>query len=427
MRAHRKAAAGGAPGTRFLGAIRVPLLARRTLLFGSIRSFAFGILETGPKTFFLLIAVRHFGAGDAVKTLVSLPQAFGLIAALLVVAYLARLPVQRNLVVAAAMALAAAGFFAAAGVSSLAWHVLWLIPASATGAVTLPLYTAIIKENYPARLRGRLVAVELVLAMLGSALFHVVGGAIMESSGDRYRTVVAAYGIANLIAAAAMVFVPSRRPRRSTRAARAVSPLAALALLWRDRTFGLTVGAWFLFGLGSLLVAPLRILYLTEARYGFDLPAVQVAFIVGTVPDIMRLVCTPIWANLFDRFNFITVRIGLNLCSVLSIVLFFQLHSVPAAIAGAALMGAFNAGGMLAWSLWVTRFADRENTAAYMSVHTFATGMRMMLGATVGIQLASRAGAELVAWIATGFVLLGTLALLPLRRTEQRFAAQRRP
>ena len=414
------------PGRRFRGALRVPLLARRTLIFDSIRSFAFGILETGPKTFFLLIAVRHFGASDAVKTLVSLPQAFGLIAALLVIAYLARLPVRRNLVAAAALVLAAAGFFAAAGASSLTWHVLWLIPASATGAVTLPLYTAIIKENFPARLRGRLFAVELVLAMLGSALFHVVGGAILESSGDRFRVVVAAYGAANLVAATALLFVPSRRPRRAARAGRAVSPLAALALLWRDRAFGLTVGAWFLFGLGSLLVAPLRILFLTEPRYGFDLPAVQVAFIAGTVPDIMRLLFTPIWANLFDRFNFITVRVGLNLFSVLGIVLFFQLHSVPAAIIGSALMGAFNAGGMLAWNLWVTRFADRENTAAYMSVHTFATGMRMLLGATIGIHLASRTGAELVAWIAVGFVVLGTLALLPLRRSEQRFAARPR-
>ena len=412
--------------SRFRGSFRVPVLARRTLIFDSIRSFAFGILETGPKTFFLLIAVRHFGASDAVKTLVSLPQAFGLIAALLVISYLARLPVRRNLVAAAALVLAAAGFFAAAGASSLTWHVLWLIPASATGAVTLPLYTAIIKENFPARLRGRLFAVELVLAMLGSALFHVVGGAILESSGDRFRVVVAAYGAANLVAATALLFVPSRRPRRAARAGRAVSPLAALALLWRDRAFGLTVGAWFLFGLGSLLVAPLRILFLTEPRYGFDLPAVQVAFIAGTVPDIMRLVFTPIWANLFDRFNFITVRVGLNLFSVLGIVLFFQLHSVPAAIVGSALMGAFNAGGMLAWNLWITRFADRENTAAYMSVHTFATGMRMLLGATIGIHLASRTGAELVAWIAVGFVVLGTLALLPLRRSEQRFAARPR-
>lgn len=426
MRRHRTTADGGSPGRRFRGALRVPLLARRTLIFDSIRSFAFGILETGPKTFFLLIAVRHFGASDAVKTLVSLPQAFGLIAALLVIAYLARLPVRRNLVAAAALVLAAAGFFAAAGASSLTWHVLWLIPASATGAVTLPLYTAIIKENFPARLRGRLFAVELVLAMLGSALFHVVGGAILESSGDRFRVVVAAYGAANLVAATALLFVPSRRPRRAARAGRAVSPLAALALLWRDRAFGLTVGAWFLFGLGSLLVAPLRILFLTEPRYGFDLPAVQVAFIAGTVPDIMRLLFTPIWANLFDRFNFITVRVGLNLFSVLGIVLFFQLHSVPAAIIGSALMGAFNAGGMLAWNLWVTRFADRENTAAYMSVHTFATGMRMLLGATIGIHLASRTGAELVAWIAVGFVVLGTLALLPLRRSEQRFAARPR-
>ena len=417
MRTRRSTSAGGVPGTR------VPLVARRTLVFDSIRSFAFGILETGPKTFFLLIVVRQFGAGDTVKTLVSLPQAFGLIAALVVVAYLGRLPVRRNLMAAAAMALAALGFGAAAGASSLTWHVLWLIPAAATGAVTLPLYTAIIRENYPARLRGRLFAVTMVLAMLGSALFHLVGGAILEGGADRFRAVIAAYGGANLIAAGALLFVPSRRPRRRANARPVVSPLAALALLWRDRAFGMTVGAWFLFGLGSLLVTPLRILHLTEPRYGFDLPAVQVAFIAGTVPDVMRLLFTPIWANLFDRFNFITVRVGLNVFSVLGIVLFFQLHSVPAVVAGSALLGAFNAGGLLAWSLWVTRFADRENTAAYMSAHTFVTGMRMILGAAIGIQLASRTGTSLVAWIATGFVVLGTLALLPLRRSDRRFAA----
>ena len=400
----------------------MPPLARRTLLFDSIRSFAFGVLETGPKTFFLLIVVRHFAAGDAIKTLVSLPQAFGLMAALLVVSYLARIPLRRNLVAAAALALAAVGFGAAAVASTIAWHVLWLIPAAATGAVTLPLYTAIIKENYPAPLRGRLLAVELVLAMLGSALFHVAGGAILEHSFAGYRWVVAAYGAANLLAAGALLFVPVRRLRPRLRAAAAISPLAALALLWRDRAFGLTVGAWFLFGFGSLLVAPLRILFLTEPRYGFDLPAVQVAFIAGTVPDIMRLVFTPIWANLFDRYNFVAVRVGLNLFTVAGIVLFFQFHSLTMVVIGSALMGAFNAGGLLAWNLWVTRFADRESTAAYMSVHTFATGMRMILGATIGIRVASQTGAPLVAWIATGFVVVGTLALLPLGRREQRFA-----
>ena len=424
MRTPVAAARGGLVRGRPAGGKRVPPLARQTLLFDSIRSFAFGVLETGPKTFFLLIVVRHFAAGDAIKTLVSLPQAFGLMAALVAVSYLARIPLRRNVVAAAALVLAALGFAGAALASTIAWHVLWLIPAAATGAVTLPLYTSIIKENYPAHLRGRLLAVELVLAMLGSALFHVAGGAILENSYAGYRWVVAGYGGANLLAAGALLFVPVRRRRRRVRAAAAISPLAALALLWRDRTFGLTVGAWFLFGFGSLLVAPLRILYLTEPQYGFDLPAVQVAFIAGTVPDIMRLVFTPIWANLFDRYNFVAVRVVLNLFTIAGIILFFQFHSLPLVMIGSAFMGAFSAGGMLAWNLWVTRFADRARTAAYMSVHTFATGVRMILGATIGISVASQAGAPLVAWIATGFVVVGTLALLPLGRGEQRFSAR---
>ncbi|NDF01570.1 MAG: hypothetical protein EB034_25395, partial [Verrucomicrobia bacterium] len=43
---------------------------------------------------------------------------------------------------------------------------------------------------------------------------------------------------------------------------------------------------------------------------------------------------------------------------------------------GAVIFGVSNAGGDVAWSLWVTKFAPPERVADYMSVHTFFTGVR---------------------------------------------------
>lgn len=406
------------------GGLRIPSIAKRTLVFNSFKSFAFGVLDTGPKTFFLFIVVRNFLASDSttIKALVSLPQAFGLMAALFLVAYIRKIPLRRNLVAAVALLIAAAGFIGAAFAPSLLWHISAIVPAAATSFITVPIFTAIIKENYPEQLRGRLFAVELIISMIGSALFHTLAGNVLDQSIDNYRWVIFSYGIMNIIAAIAAVLIPTIQETRTTPLVFR-SPFSAISLLWRDKSFGLTVGAWFLFGFGNLLTMPLRVLLLTESKYGFELIPSQVAFIVGTLPDIMRVVCVPVWAFLFDRFNFIAVRIFLNIFSVIGIILFFQSNSLWLMIFGAALLGIFNSGGLLAWNLWVTRLANQNQTASYMSVHTFATGVRIILGAFIGIGIAQTFGAPLVAWMGIGFIIAGTALLIPLGLKEHRFAA----
>jgi hypothetical protein len=47
--------------------------ALRTFRNDCLRQLFIGLTDTGPKTFFLLIAVKHFSAGDLYKTLISIP------------------------------------------------------------------------------------------------------------------------------------------------------------------------------------------------------------------------------------------------------------------------------------------------------------------------------------------------------------------
>ena len=56
----------------------------------------------------------------------------------------------------------------------------------------------------------------------------------------------------------------------------------------------------------------------------------------------------------------------------------------------AIIFGISNAGGDVAWSLWVTKFAPPNRVADYMSVHTFFTGVRgVMAGVSAALIVAA--------------------------------------
>lgn len=59
---------------------------------------------------------------------------------------------------------------------------------------------------------------------------------------------------------------------------------------------------------------------------------------------------------------------------------------------GAVIFGVANAGGDVAWSLWVTKFAPPERVADYMSVHTFFTGVRGVAAPLIAFHLVGTMG-----------------------------------
>src|SRR5213078_1506595 len=73
------------------------------------------------------------------------------------------------------------------------------------------------------------------------------------------------------------------------------------------------------------------------------------------------------------------LRMTLNFGFAVGILTFFVSNSFAGLIIGAIIFGISNAGGDVAWSLWVTKFAPPGRVADYMSVHTFFTGVRGVL------------------------------------------------
>ena len=79
----------------------------------------------------------------------------------------------------------------------------------------------------------------------------------------------------------------------------------------------------------------------------------------------------------------------------------------------AIVFGISNAGGDVAWSLWVTKFAPPGRVADYMSVHTFLTGVRGVLAPMVAFHFAAKLSLGMMAAFSSALIVLATLLLVP--------------
>jgi MFS family permease len=122
---------------------------------------------------------------------------------------------------------------------------------------------------------------------------------------------------------------------------------------------------------------------------------------------------SPIWGWLFDRMNFFALRITLNIGFAIGILAFFTSADPKGLVLGAIVFGISNAGGDVAWSLWVTKFAAPEHVADYMSVHTFFTGLRGVLAPLAAFHAIRILEIHTLGWIAAGLIVMSSLLLLP--------------
>jgi hypothetical protein len=125
-----------------------------------------------------------------------------------------------------------------------------------------------------------------------------------------------------------------------------------------------------------------------------------------------RLLSIPIWARLFDRINFVTLRIALNAFLAVGLVLFFSSENPAVIGTGSFLTGVCAGGGTLAWNLWVTQFAPPGETHIYMSVHSFLTGLRGVIGPYLAFWALGSLTLREMSWISGGLVVLSMVMLV---------------
>ena len=257
-----------------------------------------------------------------------------------------------------------------------------------------------------------------------AAAFSEIAGRILSANLEFFRLLLVVFAVAFALAS----FCLGRLPSRPLVASGGTHPFRALRFVRDDALFRRTLVMWMLMGFANLMILPLRVEYLANPKHGVTwggqiLTTAQIALLVGVIPNLARLVMSPVWGWLFDRMNFFVLRIVLNTGFALGMLSFFGGNHLAWLIVGAVIYGISNGGGDVAWGLWVTKFAPPERVADYMSVHTFFTGLRGVLAPMVAFQLVAHWSVTAISWLGAGMIVAATLLLIP----EIKFGKSARP
>jgi MFS family permease len=371
------------------------------------RAIAHGMLETAGQTFLLLLAVRVFQASPTAKAIVAAGSSVGLLLTPAVVWFVRRHGWRPS---HAAAGLAGAGAVAllVATVPLLPAFVVGGLIGAACGGMMVPLLTQMFEDNYPAAERGRRFSRTVMIRVGVAAVFSELAGRWMAARLEDYRWLLVWYAAAFAFTA----YCLSRCPTEPLVRDGETHPLRALRFVREDRVFRWTLICWMLMGFANLMMLPLRVEYLANPRYGLTLSASLIATLTGVIPNMLRLALAPVWGRLFDRMNFFALRVLLNTGFAISILTFFTSNTLTGLIAGAVIFGISNAGGDVAWTLWVTKFAPPGRVADYMAIHTFFTGLRGVVAPLVAFHLITKVSVGALGGISAGMIVLASLILV---------------
>ena len=384
-------------------------LTRRIYRYELWRALSAGVLETAGSTFLLVIAVRHYDAGALAKALVAGGGSLGLLLSPLVVSQVTALNWPISRAASRLLALGAAAFFLAALVPRLPVFVIASVLGMAASAAVIPLLTQMYQENYPEQERGRRFSRTVMIRIATAAAFSKLAGDALSGHLEDFAWLLVLFGGALAFAS----FCLSRCPTRPLSRDGGSHPLRAARFVRTDALFRRTLICWMLMGFANLMMQPLRVEYLASPAYHLRAAVGTIALLTGVIPNLARLALSPVWGYLFDRMNFFALRVTLNFGFAIGICAFFMSNTVPGMVAGAIVFGISNAGGDVAWSLWVTKFAPPDRVADYMSVHTALTGVRGVLAPVCAFYLASRLPLGVLALLSIGLIVAASALLVP--------------
>ncbi len=383
---------------------------RTTYLYELGRSATAGILETAGSTFLLTIAVKHFSAGALAKATVAGSGSLGLLLSPLVVSIVTSRGWPTSFAASRVVAIGAISFLLAALVPTLPVFIICSVLGMATSAAVIPLLTQMYQDNYPEKERGRLFSRTVMVRIAMAAVFSKIAGDALDGHIGQYRWLMLVFAVALGVASFCLSRCPTEPILHDGGAAH---PFRAMRFVRDDALFRRTLICWMLMGFGNLMMLPLRIEFLANPKYNQTMGVEMIALLTGVIPNLARLVLSPIWGHLFDRMNFFVLRVTLNIGFGIGILTFFMSDTLAGMVTGAIVFGISNAGGDVAWSLWVTKFAPPGRVADYMSVHTFLTGVRGVLAPLFAFYFATKLSMGLLAGISSGLIVLATLLLLP--------------
>ncbi len=379
------------------------------------RSPFYGVLESGWQTFALVIAIRYFDASETIKSFIAGAGPIGFLLTPLTLFAAARMRARPSTACALMFGLAALLLTGATLVPSLALFAFFAVVSQMAAVQQGPLMLQIYAENYAPRERGKRMTLPFILSAVTSIGFAYFGGKVLDLDLGLYRWIFVTMAIAAACCAYATLKIPSL-PLSTKNVG---NPWQNFSLIWKDKFFGYLLGTWMLLGLGNLIALPIRYEYLANPRYGVNADNTTIAVLMLVVPAAARILSTRIWGFFFDKLHFVTTRNSLNVFFLLGIALFFFSKNIYVLGLAMACQGLAMGGGKIFWSLWVTKIAEQDKAASYMSVHMALTGLRGSLAPFIGYWIFTQSSPKIVAF--AGLALVSTsIILFELVRGHQR-------
>ena len=391
-------------------------IGRKTFPWDLARSAMDGCVEPMFRTFAMIVAIQFFHCSVIEKSIIASSWAVGLTLSLVYSSTSGLWFRRRSIQTFVPYVGIAIGALVAACALNGAWFAVGILLVGACHSLRFPSLTAIYRENYSGIVRGQVLGFTAVTLTLLALVVNYTGGMWLDVEIGNFRTLFILFVVTAGLGGFSVLHIPSRiAPTR-----KADPPSSYIRVLKEHPVFGFVLASWFIFGIGNLAMVPQQFEFLSQEQYGFKLSPGGIALLIGVVPEITRLLFIQIWARLFDRFNFIIVRILINLAWLAYMLLFFNTSSLWVVGLACCCRGVGFAGGSIAWNLWVTKFAEPEDTARYMAIHTFLTGVRGLIGPYVAYMYIGGFSIQSASWIGASLMLVSTLMLVPLRGQSTR-------
>ncbi len=377
-----------------------------------VRDLFQGIVEAGLQSFSLLIAIRVFHASVFMKSCIASAEHLGLFLTAASVA-LAEWTRLKTVQLWAGYFFLSALCFWLSSLTSCVWlYGILIVLAKVLYRQKEPPMVAVYNHNYSPNERGKRLSYCLIGSSLTGILFSKIGGHWLDVSMDHYRWILWSLAGACLCAGLAVLRIPSKRWLSGG----GKIPFTCFKYLWTDKLFGYMELGWVLLGFGNLMTLPIRIEYLANPLYGINASNTVVAIMTFGIPAAARILTMRLWGHLFDKLNFIYLRLLLNAFWIFGLMFYFFSSNLIVIGIGSIFIGMAMGGGTLVWTLWVTKITHKERVPAYMGVHTSIIGLRGLTAPFLGYWILKNANVPTVAWVGIVFTLISTAIFWGVRR-----------
>jgi hypothetical protein len=393
-------------------------VARKTFFFDNWRCLCAGFMDSLTESLALVIVLRIFQAPNWIKSLVFASSFMGNFFTVLTQSLVARQKRYKTMDFSTIYWLIVSFLvFASTLATSIVSFSILISFAIIFSKQPIPLMEDVYGQNYSPQERGSRLAVTLNLLLLSTIIFGQIGGKLMDLNLQNYKLVLLLVSMAAMGTAVSFSKIPSRiLPTKGKK-----SMASSIKIIFTDKQFGIALLWWSLSGIGIQMMGPLRTEYLMDSTCGMGASNMFTVLVSITIPMGFRIFSTFVCGQIFHRFNFIAIKLIVNLFLIASVLLFFNTKIKFLVALASACAGIARGGGEIIWCLWVTKIVPKEKFSLYMGLNVAVTGLRGLLSPFIGYGIRQYLSLAQMSYFSATLVLISSFGFLSLIK-HPRFA-----